>query len=279
MSHLSTIRIAFIGAGNMASAMIGGLVNNGLQPSQLKAADPIAESRSKIEKLTGVATSANNLEVIADANVVILAVKPQQMKTVCQGISATISNRQPLVISIAAGITVEQLERWLGANKQAPAIVRCMPNTPALINSGATGMYANSATSTEQRSLARQILESTGIVCEVGNETQLDAVTALSGSGPAYFFFVMEAMKAAGIQLGLEEKTAGELTLQTALGAARMACESDVSPAELRRRVTSPGGTTEAAIRTFEENHLREIFASAMKAADSRSKTLSREME
>jgi pyrroline-5-carboxylate reductase len=183
--------------------------------------------------------------------------------------------KRPLIISIAAGIPVASLERWLGG--ELP-VVRAMPNTPALVQSGATGLYANAAVSAEQRAAAEAILGAVGLTLWVEQESLIDAVTAVSGSGPAYFFYVMEAMMAAGRELGLDEKTARALTLQTALGAAQMAITADVGPDELRRRVTSPGGTTERAIAAFDEAHLQAIFARALKACADRGAELAAQL-
>ena len=276
MTTTQNTKIAFIGAGNMASAIIGGLINNGFTAANIQAADPWQESLDKLTNTTGVYTSNDNNAIIPQADVVVLAIKPQQMKTVCADIQKSVNDKKPLIISIAAGITCTMLEDWLGSDN---AIVRCMPNTPALVKTGATGLYANKQVSDTQRSIANQLLEAIGIVNWVDQEPLLDAVTALSGSGPAYFFLMMEAMKEAGIALGLDETTAESLTLQTALGAAKMAIDSDVDIAELRRRVTSPGGTTEAAINSFESSNFRDVFLTALTAADNRSKSLAKEME
>lgn len=267
--------IAFIGAGNMASAIIGGLIHNGLAASHIRAADPYQPSLDKLAESYGIHTSQDNNQIISGADIVVLAVKPQQMHAVCANIQASLQQHQPLIISIAAGITCGMLEQWIASNA---AIVRCMPNTPALVQTGATGLFANARVSDEQKQQADQLLQAIGIVNWVASETQLDAVTALSGSGPAYFFLVMEAMQAAGEALGLDAETAKSLTLQTALGAAKMATESDVDAAELRRRVTSPGGTTAAALAVFENAGLRQLFQQALTAADERSKTLATEM-
>ncbi len=275
MTTTQNTRIAFIGAGNMASAIIGGLINNGFSAANIQAADPWQESLDKLAT-TGIQTNSDNNAIIPHADVVVLAIKPQQMKTVCADIQQSINDRKPLIISIAAGITCTMLEQWLGTDN---AIVRCMPNTPALVKTGATGLFANAHVSEAQQTIANQLLEAIGIVSWVEEESLLDAVTAVSGSGPAYFFLMMEAMKDAGIALGLDETTAESLTLQTALGAAKMALDSDVDIAELRRRVTSPGGTTEAAINSFENSNFREMFLTALTAADERSKSLAREME
>jgi pyrroline-5-carboxylate reductase len=259
----------------MASAIIGGLLAKGFPAARIWAADPFQESLDKLKALAPVHTSQDNNAVIAHADVVVLAVKPQQMKAVCADIQAALQNKQPLVISIAAGITCNMLEQWISADA---AIVRCMPNTPALVLTSASGLFANQQVSEQQRSTAHQLLQAIGIVSWVEKEALLDAVTALSGSGPAYFFLVMEHMIAAGKQLGLSAESATELTLQTALGAAKMALNSDVDVQELRRRVTSPKGTTEAAINSFNTDQLDQIFQRALTAADNRSKSLAEEM-
>jgi pyrroline-5-carboxylate reductase len=207
--------------------------------------------------------------------VVILAVKPQVMSQVTADIQPATAAPTPLVISIAAGIPISSLEQGLG---ETTPIVRCMPNTPALLRCGATALFANPATNAEQRQVAENMLAAVGTVCWVSSEAQLDAVTALSGSGPAYFFLFMEAMVNAGEELGLPVDVARDLCLQTALGSARMAAQGDVPLAELRRRVTSPGGTTERAIRSFEENGLRATVEAAMEAAHDRAREMAREL-
>lgn len=221
-----------------------------------------------------VACKDNNTAV-RDADVVILAVKPQVMADVCQDIAPAVSDSAPVVISIAAGITIDSMLSWLG---QDTAVVRCMPNTPALLGCGATGLFANANVSQQQRAHAEQVLSAVGILNWVPLERNLDAVTALSGSGPAYFFLFVEAMIEAGTGQGLERETATELALQTALGAARMASENEVDLVELRRRVTSPGGTTQAAIESFEEAGLRQVVSNAMQAAADRAEAMAREM-
>lgn len=273
---MSDLTITFIGAGNMAASIIGGLIAKGFNANNITASDPYPDSLSRLQEVAPVNITQDNDQAIASADVVVLAVKPQVMKQVAQGISAAVQARQPLVISIAAGIEINSLDKWLGGNL---AIVRCMPNTPALVQTGATALYATSQVSEAQRQQADQILKAVGIARWVDDEAQLDAVTAVSGSGPAYFFLVMEAMQAAGEQLGLAPDLARQLTLQTALGSAQMAIESDVDVAELRRRVTSPGGTTFEAISTFEDNGLRELFLQALTAARDRSESLAKEMD
>lgn len=268
-------QIAFIGGGNMASSIIGGLIQQGdIKASLIQVAEPNAEQRKKLEASFGVTTHDNSADAVAKADVVIMAVKPQVMKDVLQPLTATLSSRQPLLISIAAGISMESLAKWSGCK----AIVRCMPNTPALLGLGATGLFATAAVSIDQRNQADSLLRAVGITVWVKDEAEIDAVTAVSGSGPAYYFLLMEAMIDAGKKLGLSAETASKLTLQTALGAAEMALKSDVDAAELRRRVTSPGGTTERAIATFEAAHLRDIVDAALKAARDRGAELSQQL-
>lgn len=267
-------RIAFIGGGNMASSMVGGLIARGQDHSMIRVADPDPQCRERLSAL-GVATHEANGEAVADASVVVLAVKPQQLRAACRDIAATIAASKPLVISIAAGIGTASLCAWLGADT---AIVRCMPNTPALLQAGATVLYATANVSPAQRGEADRILGSIGSVVWIDDEEAMHAVTALSGSGPAYFFLVMEAIQTAGENLGLDPVLARSLTAQTALGAARMALESGVPVTELRRRVTSPGGTTERALRVLEERGLRRIFENALEAASNRSRELADEL-
>lgn len=266
--------IAFIGAGNMARAIIGGLLENGFAPSAIWASEPDAE---RLRDLTerGLNVTSDNSAAVAAVDIVVLAVKPQVMKSVATDLAAAVQSRRPLVVSIAAGISLEALERWLGG---AVALVRCMPNTPSLVQTGASGLFANSRVSDEQRQQASAVLEAVGIALWVQSEAELDAVTAISGSGPAYYFLLMEAMTAAGVKLGLSEETARGLTLQTALGAARMACSSDVDPAELRRRVTSPNGTTERAINTFQAEGFEALVENALTACRDRSIELAGEL-
>lgn len=263
--------IAFIGAGNMASSLIGGLIAKGWQANHLLVSDPVQEQCQRLATAYGVHVCRDNNAAVAQADVLILAIKPQIMRDVLLGIRDAVNQKHPLVISIAAGIPLSAINDILGSGI---AVVRCMPNTPAMVGIGATGLIANSQTSADEKTLAQNILSAVGIALWLENENQIDAVTALSGSGPAYYFLVMEAMIAAGISLGLDAQTARTLTLQTALGAATMAQQSDVAPAELRRRVTSPGGTTEQALRCFEEGKLISLFATAMAAAEKRSKEL-----
>ncbi|MDB2409203.1 pyrroline-5-carboxylate reductase [Pseudomonadales bacterium] len=267
--------IAFIGAGNMARSLMGGLLKQGYPAENLACSDPVEASLEAVAALGAVTTSTSNADVIEHADIVILAVKPQVMKDVLTPLQNILIAKKPLLVSIAAGLACDSLQGWAG--KDVP-IVRCMPNTPALLQVGATGLYATNKVSAEQQKMAEVILSAVGIVVWVAEEAELDAVTAVSGSGPAYFFLLMEAMQAAGQQLGLSAEASAQLTQQTALGAARMALESDVDVAELRKRVTSPNGTTQAAIESFQANDLSRIVDQALQAASDRSQALAKEL-
>ena len=263
---MSNPDIVFIGGGNMAVSLIGGLLEKGFPASKLSVCEPVAETRQRLEKDFGITSSPDNA-IAGKADVVVLAVKPQIMPLVATELAPVVAH-QPLIISIAAGITVAALKNWLGSNTP---LVRCMPNTPALVQQGATGLFASPEVSPEQRALAESIISAVGTAIWFDTELDIDRVTALSGSGPAYFFLVMEAMENAGVKLGLDRDIARELTIQTALGAAAMASQGDIEPAELRRRVTSPGGTTQSAIKAFTDGGLAELFEEAMQAAFQRS--------
>ncbi len=265
------ITITFIGAGNMARSLIVGLLQDQANVA-LRVADPDQNQLDAIRKhWPAVVATTDNREAIQNADVVVLAVKPQIMRDVAEEIAAQAQLSRPLVITIAAGIRADSLNNWLGGNLP---IVRCMPNTPALVQAGATGLVANAVVSDNQRSLAESILRAVGITVWFDNERYLDTVTAVSGSGPAYFFLVMEAMQAAAEKMGLDAEDAKLLVVQTALGAARLALESGDLPAELRRKVTSKGGTTEAALKVLNEGGLTELFIQALQAAESRSREL-----
>ncbi len=266
--------LTFIGGGNMAGSLIGGLIADGWSPGRIQVADPDPARISQLTERFSVITTRDNSEAIASADAVVLAVKPQILHEVAVQIAPAIRQYQPVVISIAAGIRETALRDWLGEDT---AIVRCMPNTPAVVQSGATALYANARVSEEQRSLAESVLRAVGLALWVDDEAQMDAVTALSGSGPAYFFLFMEALQAAGTELGLPADTARLLTLQTAFGAAKMALESREDAASLRRQVTSPGGTTERAIEVFTQEALPAMILKALQAAAGRSRELADE--
>lgn len=268
-------RIAFVGAGNMASSIIGGLIDSGHPADCISAADPYPASLERLRAIAPVALFSDNAGAVAGADIIILAVKPQVMAEATDSIAAAVQANHSLVISIAAGVTIASMQARLGPDA---AIVRCMPNTPALLGCGASGLFANHSASPQQREFAQRVLSAVGMTCWVETEAELDAITALSGSGPAYFFLLTEAMIDAGIALGLRRDTATALAKQTGLGAARMALESDVDLVELRRRVTSPGGTTERAVQSFEGDGLRDVVTRAMRAAADRALEMSTEM-
>lgn len=272
---MNTQQIGFIGGGNMASSLIGGLVSNGYPADKITVADLDAEKLTYLSKTFGINNTQNSGELAANVDILVLAVKPQHMQPVAEGAGLAIKDKKPVVVSIAAGIRVDALDRWLGGNFP---IVRCMPNTPALVKTGATGLYASAQVNNSQKDQVESLLRAVGVTVWVENENELDAVTALSGSGPAYFFMMMEALEAAGIEAGLSQKTAQLLTQETALGAAKMALESSESAGVLRQRVTSPGGTTERAIGVMEEQGLGDILQAAVLAAKERSIELSDEL-
>ncbi|HQZ58627.1 MAG TPA: pyrroline-5-carboxylate reductase [Acinetobacter sp.] len=264
--------ICFIGGGNMAQALIGGLVSRGLPTTRITVSDPVEQVRHILED-KNIQTTTNNVDAIKHADVVVLAVKPQVLATVLQPLKGLLSNK--LVISIVAGAEIQTISDLIGGSER---IVRVMPNTPALVQTGAHGLYATAAVNTRDRELSSQILAATGLTIWVDTEAQIDAVTAVSGSGPAYFFYLMESMILAGKSLGLDEKVATALTLQTALGAAQMAITSSNSPAELRKNVTSPNGTTQAALDVFDQAEISQHIQSALAAAQQRSQELAQEL-
>lgn len=272
---MSTPRIAFIGGGNMATSLIAGLVADGQAAASIQVADPDAERRANLQARFGVRTFARNAEALAEADTLVLCVKPQLAATVCRELGLALAGREPLIISVMAGVTEAAIRHWIGAPLP---VVRAMPNTPAMVQSGAIGLHASAEAGREARNRAETILRAAGLTRWVEDEGQIDAVTALSGSGPAYFLLFMEALEEAGIALGLDAETARLLTIQTALGAAKMAMESSEPPARLRERVTSPGGTTERALAVFDEADLRALVARATRAARERAIELSRSL-
>ncbi len=267
---MNDFSIAFIGGGNMAASLIGGLVEAGMDPARIQVAEPDAERRARLASRFSVSVHEGNAEAAAGADVVVLAVKPQVLAEVARALAPVLDERRPLVLSVAAGVRTEALRRWLG---EVP-LVRAMPNTPALVGSGATGLFATPDVPEILRERAESVMRAVGLVVWVEREELMDAVTALSGSGPAYFLLVMEALEQAGIHLGLEARTARLLALETAYGTAKLALESGEDFAELRRRVTSPGGTTERALAELQQGGLVELFQCALEAARDRSREL-----
>ncbi len=272
---MDKVTIGFIGGGNMASSLIGGLLADNYPADRIWVAETRDDARNQLAERFAIRTSADAAEVAGQCDVVVLAVKPQSLAEVCHSIRDQAQARKPLLLSVAAGVTLTDIERWLGGEMM---LVRTMPNTPALLQAGATALCANARVSAEQREQAEAIMRAVGIALWVDDEAQMDAVTAISGSGPAYFFLLMELLESAGQKLGLDADTSRLLVLQTAFGAARMALESDADPATLRARVTSPGGTTERAINTFLDGDLAGLVERAVSGARERAEELAREL-
>ena len=272
---MKTKNIGFIGGGNMASSLIKGLIASGHSPQQIWVCDINQDALQTLSSTLGVNISISNEAIINEVDVVVLAVKPQVLKIVAESITTAVQSKKILVVSIAAGVNQTSLAKWLGANV---AIVRCMPNTPALVLTSATALHANQNVNFEQKDLAENILRAVGISLWVENESDLDAVTAVSGSGPAYYFLLMESMEKAAQELGLSQEVARLLIQQTALGAAKIAIESDNSPEQLRHHVTSKGGTTQKAIETFEKENFSGLVSKALHAAQARSVEMSQQL-
>jgi len=263
--------IVFIGGGNMASCLVGGTIANGFDPDDILVSEPNEASRNRLKKEFGIAVSEDNQAAVANATVVVLAVKPQIMRKVTMALAPALKDHA-VVVSIAAGISVESLQGWLGSSV---SIIRAMPNTPSLVLAGATALFANPLATAPQKDIVSKIFQAVGYCCWVNREDQINAVIAVSGSGPAYFFRILEIMQQVGQELGLSEEIARELASHTALGASQMAKQSASSPAELRRQVTSPGGTTERALSTFQKEGLETIFRRAMTSALERAEEMS----
>ena len=269
---MTQAKIGFIGGGNMASSLIGGLISDGYPPALLHASDPGEDKRNKLKTLFDIHTQKSNTDLVNAVDIIVLAVKPQKLELVCSGIKNAIENSNKLVISIAAGINTTSIGAWLG--KSTP-IIRAMPNTPALIGCGASALFANDRVNEIQKEQAESILRAVGVTTWVLSEEHIDIVTALSGSGPAYFFYFMEQLQNTAMNLGLPEDTAKLLTLQTALGAAKMALESNMDLQTLRKGVTSPGGTTERALSIFQAENFSACIEKAVTGATDRAKELS----
>lgn len=271
MSAALNCNICFIGGGNMAQALIGGLISRGLPATRITVSDPVEKVRELLQE-RDVQVTDDNVAAIKDADVVVFAVKPQVLSTVLQPLNGLFDGK--LVVSIVAGAEIGTIAKLIGTER----IVRVMPNTPALVQTGAHGLFATDVVDTKDRELASQILAATGLTLWVSTEAQIDAVTAVSGSGPAYFFYMMESMIRAGKNMGLDEKVATALTLQTALGAAQMAITSSNTPSELRKNVTSPNGTTQAALEVFDRAQISQNIQAALAAAQKRSQELAQEL-
>lgn len=266
------MNITFIGGGNMASALISGLLQQGYAAKQIHVVEINAENREKIKHEFGVSAAADLASGIAKSDVILLSVKPQQLFELTQKLASLLKNQ--LIISIAAGICATDIIRWLGGYQR---VVRAMPNTPSLVRSGVAGLYASSNVSEQDRKNAESILAAVGSTLWVDEEEMLHAVTAISGSGPAYIFYFIESMQQAGIELGLTPVQARQLSLQTFVGASKLASSSDEDAVTLRARVTSKGGTTEQAIQTMEKNAIKCKIIAAIHAASERSREMSDE--
>ncbi len=263
------MKVTFIGGGNMANAIIGGMCRQGHAAGDIQVVEPIAEARRRLTSEFGVRVAATPAELAPLGDVIVMAVKPQQMREAAAAVGPHVGNA--VVLTIAAGIQIADLKRWLGGRG---VLVRCMPNTPALIGAGITGVYAASEASAQQRAAVESILQAGGKVVWVQSEHQLDPVTAVSGSGPAYVFYFIEALEEAGVALGLSAEVARELAMETFRGAAELAARSSEPPATLRARVTSKGGTTERALASFDADQIKAAIARGVSAANARAAEL-----
>jgi len=272
----NTPHIAFIGAGNMSQAILKGMLSAGYPKHKITASGRTPSKMADLAASTGIHTSTDNLALCQQADVIVLGVKPQMMAALVQSIAPAVDASKQLIVSVAAGILASSIETWLG---QSAAIIRCMPNTPSLVGKGAAGLYATDKVSTAQKQTASQIMQAVGLALWVDEEAHIDAVTAVSGSGPAYYFLLMEAMIQGAEKLGLSTEVAQQLVLQTAAGAAQMAQQSDQSPAQLRQAITSPKGTTEQALNTFNAGGFSDLCSAAMAAAHHRSQELAQQFK
>ena len=264
-------KIGFIGAGNMAQAIIGGLLNSGTPAHNIFIFEPNEVLANKLQASLGITAIADNVQLCEQSDVIVLAVKPQIMKVVLTSLTQFKLNSDTLFISIAAGLPIKLMQSWLEA---AHPMVRVMPNTPALVGAGVSGLFASKEVSSKQRQLAESVLRAVGSVIWVERESLIDTVTAVSGSGPAYFFYFIEALEKAAREGGLNADQARLLSLETAFGASKLALESEADAGTLRERVTSPGGTTQAALDVFDKNKMAEGLYEAVKAATARAKEM-----
>lgn len=269
-------RIGFIGGGNMGNALVGGLLHHGHNKENIWVTDPNAQTCQQLKEKWGIHITSNNQDIASLVDILVLAVKPQNMKEVVTQIASHVDSQKVLLVSIAAGITTQQILRWL---QQNAALVRVMPNTPALLGKGMAGMYATQAVSALQKKQTETLLQSVGDAVWIENEALMDVVTALSGSGPAYFFYMMECLISGATQLGLPHDIASKLTLNTALGSAFMALEQSDDVAKLREKVTSKGGTTEQGIKVLKDAKLEQILLNVLEAATEQGKRLSEQYD
>ena len=265
---MSTYEVGFIGGGNMTMAIAGGLIASGWNGADIAIAEPNAEQRQRLaDTLPGTFVSDANAVVAAQSSCLVLATKPQVLPAVCSDLADAAQKSTPLIVSIAAGVRSDDIDAWLGGDF---AVVRVMPNQPALLQKGVSGIYANERVSASQLDRAEQVMAAVGSVVRVASEADIDAVTAISGSGPAYFFLLIDMLQNTAQELGLDEQSARTLALDTAAGATALAASSDTSMDELIARVRSPGGTTAAALDSLDAADVRAIFARAFTAARDR---------
>ncbi|MGO1463549.1 MAG: pyrroline-5-carboxylate reductase [Marinobacter sp.] len=267
--------ISFIGAGNMASAIIGGMLDSGFKASNIWASAPNDDHLQSIRKRFGISVTTDNRYCAQQADMVVLAVKPQAMADVCRDIAPVAQNTRPLMVSIAAGLGTDTLDEWLGGGLP---VVRVMPNTPSLVGKGSAGLFASKSVSDSQKTMVQSVFEGIGIAVWVDDEALLHGVTALSGSGPAYFFLMLEALETAATEAGVNAETARKLAIQTMAGAAEMAAKSNEDPAQLKKNVMSPNGVTEQAIHTFEDGGMRSLVKKAYNSAYKRSEEMAKEL-
>ncbi len=267
------MRTGFIGAGNMAQAIIGGLIKTGTLPENISIYEPNTELANRLASGLGIQAVNENTAIFEDCDVVVLAVKPQVMRVALESTKGVALRPGAFIVSVAAGLPIHRLQSWLG---ERHPVVRVMPNTPALVGAGISGLFASEQASTEQKQAAESIMRAVGSVIWVENEALIDAVTAVSGSGPAYFFYFIEALERAALENGLSAEHARLLSTETAFGAAKLALESEANAATLRQRVTSPGGTTEAALKVFEKHSVSDSIARAVQAAADRARDLAK---
>ena len=272
MKHLT---ITFIGGGNMTRSLVVGLIASGYDPKKITVTNRGAEKLAFFRDQLGMPTTQNNREGASHADVLVLSVEPLQIKAVCEELKETIIDKRPLIISVINGATVGFMREIIGM--EVP-IVRAMPNTPASVGAGATGLYASASVSDEQKNTAEAIFRAAGMVLWLDGEDQINVVTAISGCGPAYVFLIMEAIQATGEAMGLSPEAARLLTLETVLGAARMAIETDQDVVQLRQFITAAGGSTERAINALEVGGIRSLMANAMNAARDRAEELAKKL-
>lgn len=272
---MKNFSIAFIGAGNLTRALIGGLLSTHYDANKIWAADPFAEKLAALQRGFGIQVTENNSQVVAECEVVVLAVKPDRVREVCLEIREQVISRQVLVISVAAGVTLSLLKEWLTPKA---AVVRAMPNTPVMVGAGVTGLLSNDEVSSTQRDLAEVLFRAVGIIIWLEQEKQMDLICAISGCGPGYLFLIMEAIADVAKKQGLSEAVARLLISQTFLGSARLALESTTPLTELRRQVTSPGGVTEKIISLLEDGGIRRLLENAIEEAVKKSGEIAHEL-